>query len=136
MKVVVLIGFGLAGLLFAGPNPQIQAYMDGLAQKAKAEESGFEGFEVERGEKIFYKMHNKDGKPVGCVTCHTKDLTRGGENVKTGKRIDPLAPSVNPKSLTNVKNVKKWLRRNFNDVFGRKGTAREKGDVLTYIFSK
>jgi len=38
--------------------------------------------------------------------------------------------------LTSVKEVEKWLRRNFNDVYNREGTAQEKGDVLLYIMSK
>ena len=32
--------------------------------------------------------------------------------------------------------VKKWLKRNFKDVFLREGTAEQKGDVLYYIMSK
>jgi len=35
-----------------------------------------------------------------------------------------------------VKNVKKWLRRNFNDVYTKQGTALQKGDVLYFINSK
>jgi hypothetical protein len=50
-----------------------------------------------------------------------------------GKTIDPLAPSVNQNSLTNVKKIKKWLLRNFKQVYGREGDAKEKGDVLMFI---
>ncbi len=32
-----------------------------------------------------------------------------------------------------MKEMKKWLRRNFNDVYKREGTAQEKGDVLLFI---
>ena len=48
----------------------------------------------------------------------------------------PLAPSVNKARLSDVKEVKKWLKRNFKDVFLREGTAEQKGDVLYYIMSK
>lgn len=130
MKALLFIGFGLAGLLYAGPNPALQNYMDGLAAEA-----GVKGFSPARGETIFHAK-NQGGKTASCTSCHTADLRQAGENAKTGKRIDPLAPSVNPKSLTDLKNVKKWLRRNFRDVYGREGTAHEKGDVLTYILSK
>ena len=76
--------------------------------------------------------HKEFGK-ISCATCHTSDLKRQGKNEKTGKPIEPLAPSVNKKSITNVKNIEKWLKRNFNDVYGREGTAKEKGDFLTYV---
>jgi hypothetical protein len=46
------------------------------------------------------------------------------------------APSANPKSLTDVAEIKKWLKRNFNDVYGREGTAKEKGDVLTFLLKQ
>ena len=130
MKKMLLTGLLLAGVLQAEANPALQTYMNELAAEA-----GVKGFAPARGEAIF---HAKDqgGKTASCTSCHTADLRNAGENAKTGKRIDPLAPSVNPKSLTDVKNVQKWLRRNFRDVYGREGTAQEKGDVLAYILSK
>ena len=51
-------------------------------------------------------------------------------------KIYPLAPSVNKARLSDAKEVKKWLKRNFKDVFLREGTAEQKGDVLYYIMSK
>lgn len=50
--------------------------------------------------------------------------------------IEPLSPKANPTRLSETKTIEKWLRRNFNDVYIREGTAQEKGDVLTYILSK
>lgn len=52
------------------------------------------------------------------------------------KKIEPLSTKANPSRLTDVKKVQKWLKRNFNDVYNRVGTAQEKGDVLVYILSK
>ena len=40
------------------------------------------------------------------------------------------------KRLTDVNEIEKWLKRNFNDVYNREGTAMEKGDVITYIINK
>jgi len=115
-------------------NASIQAYMKTLQKEAKQENPAFDGFDAARGEKIFTSTHiGKRGKPISCVTCHTKDLSQKGENVHTGKVIEPLSPTANPKRFTKVKEVKKWLRRNFRDVYNRVGTAREKGDVITYI---
>ena len=58
------------------------------------------------------------------------------KNVFTNKSIEPLSPTKNTNRLTNVKDVEKWLKRNFKDVYNRVGTAQEKGDVLYYINSK
>ena len=115
-------------------NPQMQTYMQSLKQEAKKNDPNFQGFDAARGEKIFTSTHiGKRGKPISCVTCHTKDLSQKGENVHTGKVIEPLSPTANPERFTRVKEVKKWLRRNFRDVYNRVGTVREKGDVITYI---
>ncbi|MGC6761826.1 DUF1924 domain-containing protein, partial [Escherichia coli] len=36
-----------------------------------------------------------------------------------------------PNRFTNKAEIEKWLKRNFNDVYNREGTALEKGDVIT-----
>ena len=118
-------------------NPQMQKYMSKLELEAKKADANFKGFDVKRGEEIFTSTHiGKRGKKVACTTCHSKNLKEMGRNVNTNKVIEPLAPSVNKSRLTKVKDVKKWLRRNFRDVYKRVGSAKEKGDVLTYILSK
>jgi len=118
-------------------NPQVQKYMDSLKAQAKSENQNFTDFDYSRGEKIFTSEHiGKKGELISCVSCHTDDLTKNGENVSTGKLIEPLSPSVNTKRFSKVKDVKKWLRRNFRDVYKREGTAQEKGDVVTYIVNK
>ncbi|WP_367268182.1 DUF1924 domain-containing protein [uncultured Thiohalocapsa sp.] len=74
------------------------------------------------------------GAPArSCATCHTADLTRPGEHVRTGKPIEPLAPSVSPERLTDQAKVEKWLRRNCRWTLGRECTAAEKADFLAYI---
>lgn len=78
-----------------------------------------------------------DGSPArSCATCHTADPTRAGEHVKTGKPIEPLAPSVNPERLTDPKHIEKWLYRNCRWTLGRECTADEKADFLAYIRSQ
>ncbi|MGB5833069.1 MAG: DUF1924 domain-containing protein [Thiohalocapsa sp.] len=71
-----------------------------------------------------------------CATCHTADLTKTGRHAKTGKPIEPLAPSVNPTRLTDPKKVEKWLLRNCRWTLGRECTGAEKTDFLSYIKSQ
>ena len=119
--------------LFAAP---IDDYLQTLEAQAKKENPNFQVFSVKRGEKIFTSTHiGKRGKKISCTSCHTRDLRATGENIFTGKKIKPLSPKANPKRLKDIKKVKKWLRRNFKDVYKREGSPQEKGDVLLYILN-
>jgi len=118
-------------------NAPMKTYMEGLSAEAKAANPNFTGFDAKRGEALFFSKHTgKKGTDMSCATCHTSDIKKGGQNINTNKPITALAPSTNPTRLTDVAEVEKWLRRNFNDVFAREGTALEKGDVLTYIINQ
>jgi len=118
-------------------NAPMKTYMEGLSAEAKAANPSFTGFDAKRGEAIFLSKHTgKKGTEISCTTCHSTDLKKGGQNVNTNKPITALAPSVNSTRLTDVAEVEKWLRRNFNDVFAHEGSALEKGDVLTYIINQ
>jgi hypothetical protein len=115
-------------------SSEVVQYMNELSKTAKVENSSFSGFDVTRGKEIFTSTHTgKQGKPMACTSCHTTNLANSGKNTLTGKVIDPLSPRANPQRLTSTKDVTKWLKRNFMDVYAREGTAQEKGDVLTYI---
>lgn len=137
MKKIVLSTL-LPLAIFANTfNPDVQKYIDGLKLEAKKMDASFKDFDASRGEKIFTTKHmGKKGKEISCVSCHSTDLQSEARNYFTNKVIKPLSPKANPKRLTKVKNIKKWLRRNFKDVYVREGTAIEKGDVLYYISSK
>jgi hypothetical protein len=118
-------------------NAPMKTYMESLSVEAKAQNPNFTGFDAKRGEAIFVsKQAGKKGTQMSCTTCHTTNLKNGGQNVNTNKPITALAPSANSTRLTDVAEVEKWLRRNFNDVFAREGSALEKGDVLTYIINQ
>jgi cytochrome c553 len=92
-------------------------------------------FDAKRGEKLWHKKFpgKKEGKTRDCTACHGKDLTTGGKHVRTGKPIDPMAPSVNKERFTKLKKIKKWFKRNCKWVMGRECTNQEKGDILTYL---
>ncbi len=129
-KILFVALFGAASVFAATPNTEVAKYLSSLKAEAKTE------FSEAAGKEIFTKENIKDGQKISCTSCHTQNLKGYGENKKTGKRIEPLAPSANPKSLTDVAEIKKWLKRNFNDVYGREGTAKEKGDVLTFLLKQ
>lgn len=127
---------GLFVISFANASV-VDDYLNSLKKEVQSQNPTFEGFDYKRGEEIFTSKHiGKKGKEISCVSCHTANLNQTGENFFTGKMIEPLSPKANPKRFTKVKTIEKWLRRNFNDVYKREGTAQEKGDVITYIINK
>jgi len=93
---------------------------------------GFKGFSAVRGESFF---KTKQGGEWSCSSCHTENPAAPGKHAKTGKAIDPLAPSANAERFTDPAKVEKWFKRNCNDVLNRACTAQEKGDVLTYLLT-
>lgn len=115
----------------------VDDYLSSLKEEALKTNPDFKAFDSKKGEEIFKSKHlGKKGKEISCESCHTTNLANAGENIFTGKAIDPLSPKANPKRLTDTTEIEKWLKRNFNDVYNREGTAIEKGDVITYIMSK
>jgi hypothetical protein len=78
----------------------------------------------------------KSGEKRKCSLCHTEDLRRIGKHAVTGKAIEPLAPSANPKRLTDAEHIEKWFLRNCKWTLGRECTPQEKGDFLTMIRTK
>jgi len=137
-KIAIAIMLVFITNIFASQfNPIMQEYINNLKTEAKKENSGFVDFSIKEGEKIFTTSHiGKKSEKISCTSCHNIDLTTTGKNTFTNKLIEPLSPNKNPNRLTSVKDVEKWLRRNFKDVYNRAGTAQEKGDVLYYINSK
>jgi len=68
-----------------------------------------------------------------CTSCHTDSVYSKGRHERTGKVIEPMAPSVNPGRYTDRKKINKWLLRNCKWTFGRECTVQEKGDVLLWL---
>ena len=133
MKTLVIVAL----LLNMAFSAVIDEYLNSLKLEILKTNPDFKTFDAKRGEEIFSSKHmGKKGKEVSCETCHTTNLANSGENIFTGKTIEPLSPKANPKRLTDITEIEKWLKRNFNDVYNREGTSTEKGDVLTYIINK
>ncbi len=108
----------------ADTTPQAQ-----LSQWSK--EAGKPG-DAERGKAFFNAKHGKD---LSCASCHNSNPVTQGKHSSTGKVIEPLAPSANPKAFTDSAKTNKWFRRNCNDVVGRECSAQEKADFLAYLIS-
>ena len=87
-------------------------------------------FTAEAGEETWFAP-----QPNGrsCTSCHGETLRSVGAHEKTGKRIEPMAPSINPERLTERRKINKWFLRNCKWTYGRECTPQEKGDILLWL---
>lgn len=93
-------------------------------------------FSADAGRQLWIQsFSDAKGKKRSCSTCHTSDPKQAGKHTRTGKKIEPLAPSVNKESLSKTRNIQKWLKRNCKWTLGRECDSQEKGDLLTYLNS-
>ncbi|MCP5265840.1 MAG: DUF1924 domain-containing protein [Burkholderiaceae bacterium] len=129
MRVVAAVMF-----LVSAPSAGAETWRD-LLQGYRAEAAGTPGFtefSAARGRQLFADSHGRDWR---CSSCHTDDPRAMGRHEVTGKSIQPLAPIANAARFTSPRKVEKWFRRNCRDVLGRECTAREKGDLISYLTS-
>lgn len=124
--VVLMMVAGLAA------QPAFAETPSEILASIQQEAAGVQGFSAARGESFFKAKHGNDWS---CASCHTDNPAAPGKHAKTGKIIDPLAPSANAERFTNPKKVAKWFKRNCNDVLDRVCTPQEKGDVLAYLLA-
>lgn len=89
----------------------------------------------QRGRQLWTQKFSGDAPQTerSCASCHTDRLTSAGKHIKTGKAIEPLAPSVNMKSLRDTRNIEKWLGRNCKWTLGRACSVQEKADLLAFM---
>jgi hypothetical protein len=99
------------------------------------ERAGARNFNAAAGEALWRQRFSdaKSGQERGCSDCHTDDLRQTGKHARTGKRIEPMAPSVNPERFTDSAKIEKWFLRNCKWTLGRTCTPQEKGDLLTFL---
>lgn len=121
-------------VLLAGASANVAADpVDDLLKDFAAQ--GASNFSAQAGERFWDRSVTdpKSGEVRRCNLCHGDDLRRSGKHATTGKVIEPLAPSANPKRLSNRADIEKWLLRNCKWTLGRECTPQEKGDVLVMI---
>lgn len=132
---VALVVIGLAPP--AEASDARRALLGGYARQARSDDAAFAGFSASRGETLFRtRWAGGDERTPSCSACHTDDPRQPGRNAKTGRGIDPVAVSVNPKRFTDAEEVEKQFRNDCKSVLGRACTAREKGDYITFMESR
>lgn len=117
-------------------EPARDAILVRYAGQAKAENSAFAGFVPSRGEAMYRSRHAVNKDAASCSTCHTDDPARPGRHVKTGRAIEPMAVSANPKRFTDAEKVEERFTRDCQSILGRACTAAEKGDFVAFMASR
>lgn len=99
------------------------------------QQGGATTFSAESGKTLWSQTFKSKRAPVerACTSCHTSNLANSGKHIRTKKTIDPLAQSVNPQRFSDIKKIRKWLKRNCKWTLGRECTNQEKGDILSYL---
>jgi hypothetical protein len=118
-------------------DPTRDSLLAGYAALARQSDPAFAGFSAERGAR-FYAARPAEAatETPACQACHGPDPRQPGQNAKTGKAIEPMAVSANPKRFTSQEDVEKWFGRNCKQVLGRDCTPGEKGDFITFLSSR
>lgn len=125
----LLISTALVSLILPSiSHGQTSAAVDQLLNEYRAAGAG--EFSAQAGAALWQRTYQADRS---CARCHGADPRVMGKHIRTGKPIEPMAPSVNPKRLTELTEIRKWLLRNCKWTLGRECTSQEKGDVLTWL---
>ncbi len=111
-------------------DPARAAILAAYAQQAPAP------FSAARGEALYLSRNSASPDFASCATCHTTNPTASGRHAKTGRLIDPVAVSANPKRFTDAAKVEERFARDCQTVLGRACTAQEKGDYITFLASR
>lgn len=120
----------------AKAGPAQDAILAHYAELAKAADPAFTTFSAKDGEAFFQANHTGGGADTpSCTTCHTADPRAAGKT-RVGKAIEPMALSKSPDRFSDPAKVEKWIGRNCNSVIGRDCTAKEIGDVISYLTSQ
>jgi hypothetical protein len=123
----------LTALALAQPETVLAGAVDDLLARYRG--AGGASFSADAGKALWMRTFHDaaTGQARNCASCHGPDLRVAGTHATTGKPIEPLAPSANPKRLTDAATIEKWLGRNCTWTLGRPCTPQEKGDLLLYL---
>jgi len=124
----------ILGLTVAfAPGARPDSVLDGRLSAYR--QQGASDFSAARGQAMWGEARGqpRPGEAQSCADCHGADVTLPGMHLRTRKPIEALAPSVNPKRLSDVATIEKWFLRNCKGTWGRECSAQEKGDLLLFI---
>jgi hypothetical protein len=130
--------------------------LESYATQARADDPSFTGFSAERGEAFYKEPHAVKGAGVwSCASCHLKnprysvlahrtdipcrachvinDWEHPDPHSAKKRVIDAFAPSANPKRFDDAHRAETFLRLNCLLLLKRECTAKEKGDVITWL---
>ncbi|RAU23084.1 hypothetical protein CU669_02650 [Paramagnetospirillum kuznetsovii] len=124
----------IAAVLAAGPAQAGDPARDAILA-AYAKEAG-QPFSAARGEALYRSKNTASPDFASCATCHTNDPAARGQHAKTGRVIEPVAVSANPKRFTDAAKVEERFTRDCQTVLGRACSALEKGDYVTFLAAK
>jgi len=126
-------GIVWAGLMLLSAHASADSPASFMAHYAQQAGVAASALSPARGEALYRGEHpGRNGAAQSCATCHTANPKQAGQT-RVGKRIEPLAPSVNPQRFTDAAKVEKWFRRNCTDVLQRECSAQEKGDFIAFL---
>lgn len=117
-------------------DPARESIVAAYAAQAKAADPAFAGFSAARGEALYRARNAVNPDAPACASCHTDDPTRAGRHVKTGRVIEPVAISANPKRFTDAEKVEERFTRDCKSTVGRVCSAQEKGDYIAFMASR
>ncbi|MDA8255811.1 MAG: DUF1924 domain-containing protein [Betaproteobacteria bacterium] len=122
-----------AGLMLLSAHASADSPAGVMARYAQQAGVAVTALSPARGEALYRGEHpGRNGAAQSCASCHTANPKQAGQT-RVGKRIEPLAPAVNPERFTDAVKVEKWFRRNCIDVLARECSAQEKGDFIAWL---
>lgn len=107
-------------------SQSVLAYED---QLQRYRQQGASTPDTQRGKQLWYA--EQAGR--SCTRCHGEAPEMTGRHARTGKSIDPMALSVNPRRFGDIKKVEKWFFRNCKWTFGRQCSVQDKADILAWL---
>jgi len=131
---LLAIALAISPFVAFAADPRRDALLSDYAVEARRLDAGFTAFSVQRGEALFRTSWNGgDTRTPSCTACHTANPRQAGQNAKTGRPIEPVAVSVNPRRFTDKAEVEKHFVRDCKSVLGRECSALEKGDYIAFM---
>jgi len=125
MKAFTLVLIVITGLV--STNLQANQAIEQL--QGSYRNNGATSFEALDGKALWYSEQNDRS----CTSCHGTSPIAVGKHRKTGKKIMPMALSVNPERLAKAAKIEKWFLRNCKWTLGRECSPQEKGNILKWL---